>query len=134
MVAPRSDDDPLAELVHPFGDLLSFGVLVSAAMLWRHRPQAHKRLMVLATAGSMMAAPLAHLLGYLPAARAVPPLILLPLAALYFASAVYDKVRLGKVHPVSLWGGGALLTFAFARGAFIGRSDVWHRVAAWLIG
>ena len=61
---PDARVDPLAELVHPSGDLLTFSVLVSAAVIWRRRPEVHKRLMLLATLGSLMAAPLAHLLGY----------------------------------------------------------------------
>ena len=89
---PDVKTDALAELVHPLGDLLSFSVLVIAALVWRRRSDVHKRLMLLATVGSMMAAPLAHFISYFPALRQVPPVILLPLAALYFSSAVYDRL------------------------------------------
>src|SRR5688500_10907844 len=34
---PDLKPDALAELVHPLGDLLSFSVLVSAALIWRRR-------------------------------------------------------------------------------------------------
>ena len=131
---PDVKSDTLGELVHPLGDLLTFTILVAAAFVWRKRPEVHKRLMLLATVGSMMAAPLAHLVGYFAALRAVPPVILLPLALVYFASAIRDRLVLGRVHPVSLWGGLALFAFAFARGAFIGPSEAWHRFAGWLIG
>lgn len=43
----------MGELVHPLGDLLTFGILVTAAVIWRKRPEVHKRLMLLATLGSM---------------------------------------------------------------------------------
>jgi hypothetical protein len=130
---PALKTDPLAELVHPLGDLLSFSVLVTAALVWRRRSDVHKRLMLLATVGSLMAAPLAHFFGYFPALREGPPVILLPLAALYFSSAVYDRLAHGRIHPASLWAGLSLLTWAMFRGLVIGPSSVWHQLAGWLI-
>jgi uncharacterized membrane protein len=125
--------DSLAELVHPLGDLLTFSLLVTAALIWRRRSDVHKRLMLLAAVGSMMAAPLVHLLSYFPALRAVPPVILLPLAMLYFSSAIHDRLTLGRMHPVSKWVGLSLLVFAMVRGAVIGPSAAWHEFAGWLI-
>jgi hypothetical protein len=125
--------DSLAELVHPLGDLLTFSLLVTAALIFRRRSDVHKRLMLLAAVGSMMAAPLAHLIGYFPALRAVPPVILLPLAALYFSSAIHDRLEYGRMHPVSKWVGLSLLIFALVRAAVIGPSEAWHQFAGWLI-
>lgn len=125
--------DSLAELVHPLGDLLTFSLLVTAALVWRRRSDVHKRLMLLAAVGSMMAAPLAHLLSYFPTLRAVPPLILLPLAALYFSSAIHDRLTMGRIHPVSKWVGLSLLVFAMLRAGLIGPSATWHQFAGWLI-
>jgi hypothetical protein len=102
-------------------------------LIWRRRSDVHKRLMLLAAVGSMMAAPLVHLLSYFPALRAVPPVILLPLAALYFSSAIHDRLTLGRMHPVSKWVGLSLLVFAMVRGAVIGPSAAWHEFAGWLI-
>lgn len=130
---PDAKVDPLADLVHPLGDLLTYTVLVCAAFVWRRQTETHKRLMLLATVGSLMGAPLAHLLSYFPTLRAVPPVILLPLAAVYFASAIYDRIAHGRVHPVSLWGGITLLAFAFLRAAVIAPSASWHQFASWLI-
>lgn len=126
--------DPLGTLVFPLGDLLSFTVLVTAAVLLRRRSESHKRLMVLATAGSLMAAPLAHLIGHFPALQAFPPIILIPLAAFYFAPAIHDRWRDGRVHLISRWGGLLLLAWAQLRAAVIGPSEVWHSLAAWLVG
>jgi hypothetical protein len=126
--------DPLAFLVFPLGDLLSFAVLVALALWYRKRPMAHKRLMLLATCGALMNAPLAHFLAGVPALAAIPPLILLPMAPLLGASAVYDKVTLGKIHPVSLWGALALFIYANLRAAVIGPSAAWHSLAGWLVG
>jgi hypothetical protein len=130
---PGVKADSLAELVHPLGDLLTFSLLITAALIWRRRSDVHKRLMLLAAVGSMMAAPLVHLLSYFPALRAVPPVILLPLAVLYLSSAIHDRLTLGRMHPVSKWVGLSLLVFAMLRGAVIGPSATWHQFASWLI-
>lgn len=129
----RTAADPLGSLVFPLGDLVSFTALVTLGALWRRRPDRHKRVMLLATVGSLMAAPLAHLIGQFPALHAFPPIILLPLCAFYFASAVHDRLTEGRIHPVSLWGAIALLVWAQGRAALVGPSDAWHRFAAWLI-
>lgn len=128
----RVADDPLAALVFPLGDLLSFSILVGLATLWRRRPDWHKRLILLATV-VLMAAPLAHLIGQVPALNAFPPLILLPLASFYFAAAVHDRWTDRRLHPVSLWGAIVLLVWAQARAALVGPSEAWHRFAAWLV-
>jgi hypothetical protein len=125
--------DPLGAMVFPLGDLVSFSVLVGAALWFRRRPGIHKRLMLLATAGSLMAAPLAHLLGRLPVARDMPPVILVPLGCLYLSGAVHDRLTLGRFHPVSLWGGLSLLAWAQFRAAVVGPSDTWRWMAAWLV-
>jgi len=124
--------DALEDMVHPLGDLLTFSVLVAAAIVWRRRSEAHKRLMLLATIGSMMAAPVAHIVAVFPALRDTPA-ILLPLGILYFSSAFYDRLAHGRIHPVSLWGGLALFAFANVRAVVIGPSAAWHRFAQWLV-
>lgn len=130
---PDVRSDVLADLVHPFFDLLTFATLVAAAIFWRRRSDVHKRLMLLATVGSMMGAPLAHLLGYAAATRAVPPLIVPLLGSLYFSNAIYDRLAHGRIHPVSLWGGVSLFALANVRAIIIGPSETWHRFASWLI-
>ena len=125
--------DPLGSLVFQLGDLLSFAVLVAAAVWYRRRPEVHKRLLLLATVGSLMAAPLAHLLSHFPWARDKPPIILVPLVMLYSASAVHDRVTRGRIHPVSLWVPVALFVWANVRAAVINPSPAWRTFAAWLV-
>ena len=125
--------DPHGSLVFQLGDLLSFGVLVAAAVAFRRRPEVHKRLMLLATVGSLMAAPLTHLLSHFPWARQHPPIILVPLALLYFSSAVYDRLFRGRIHPVSLWVGIGLFVWANLRAA-VNPSQAWREFARWLVG
>jgi hypothetical protein len=126
--------NPLELLVFQLGDLVSFSILVGLAVLLRRRPDSHKRLMLLATVGTLLPAALAHIIGHSPMLREVKaPIILIPLVALLFASAVHDRVTLGRIHPVSLWVALALLAWANLRAAVIGPSDAWHQFAAWLI-
>ena len=129
-----SRHDPLAFLVFPLGDLSAFAVLVALAIWYRKRPIVHKRLMLLATAGALMNAPLAHFIAGFPMFDKAPFVILLPMVVLLSASAVYDKLTLGKIHPVSFWGAIALFVYANLRAGLIGPSAAWHSFAGWLVG
>jgi hypothetical protein len=126
--------DPLALLVFQLADLLSFGLLVALAIGYRRRPEAHKRLMLLATIGSLMAALLTHLIAHLPNARSLPPaIILIPLVMLYSSPAVHDLLTRKRIHPVSLWVPVALFVWANLRAALINPHPTWRRLAAWLV-
>jgi hypothetical protein len=126
--------DPLAFMVLPLGDLAAFTILVGAAFWYRRRPEIHKRLMLLATIGTLMPAPLAHFIGHTPQLRAHPASILVPIAVLLSLSAIHDRVAKGRVHPISLWAALALFLWSNLRAAVIGPSAAWHQFAAWLIG
>ena len=127
-------DDAMTNLLFQLGDLLSFSILVTAAILYRRHAEAHKRLMLLATVGALMGAPLAHVIGHWPMLRNIEaPIILIPLVMLYFAGAVHDRLSLGRIHPVFLWVPIALFVWGNVRAAVIGPSNAWHRWAAWLI-
>jgi hypothetical protein len=130
--APATARDPIGELVFPLGDLVTFGSLVGAALIWRRRRAVHVRLMSFATLGGLMPAALAHFLGYFPPPIG-GPVIVLPLTALYASHAVFDKLSTGRIHPLSLWGAVGMFVWANGRAALIGPSDAWRRFAAWLI-
>ena len=125
--------DPLVGLVNPLGDLFTFGILIAAGCWYRHRSDIHKRLMLLATVGGLMPAPLAHLIGHSPSLREMGPIIVVPIALFLFASAIYDRVSLGRMHPVSLWGAIIIFIWDILRNAVIGPSAAWHHIAQWLI-
>ena len=130
----RIEKDPLGLLVFQLGDLLSFGLLVGAGVLFRRRVDIHKRLMLLATVGSLMAAPLTHLISHIPPLRNLPgAIILVPLILLYTSHAVYDRLSLGRIHPVSLWVAISLFVWANLRAALIGPSPAWRKFATWLV-
>jgi len=125
--------DPLRFLAFSLGDLLSFTILVAAGVWYRRQPEVHKRLMLLATVGPLMAGPLVRICLLLPVPQARLPLFLAALAAMFFAGAVYDRIARGQFHPVSLWGAAALFAWGNLRATVIGPSDTWHQFAAWLI-
>jgi len=94
--------DTLLGLVNPLGDLVTFGTMAAAGFGYRHRSDIHKRLMLLATVGGLTPAPLAHLIGHFPLLREIGPIMVVPIALFLFASAAYDGVSRGHMHPVSL--------------------------------
>ena len=126
--------DPMMPLVFMLGDLVSFALLVGLGVAYRRRPAIHKRLMFLAMVGGLMSAPLAHVIGHLPALRDMPAIILVPLVVLWGSHAVYDRISMGRIHPVSLWGAVALLVWSNLRAGLIGPSVAWHEFGRWLIG
>lgn len=127
------NDMPMLVLFQ-LGDILCFGLLVSFAILFRRRPDAHKRLMLLATVGGLMPAALAHIIGHSPFLRELPAVIIvIPYAMFVFAGAVHDRVTRGRMHPVSLWVALALFAFINLRAAVIGPSDTWREFASWLL-
>jgi hypothetical protein len=125
--------DPLLGLVNPLGDLLTFGILIAAGFWYRHRNDIHKRLMLFAIVGGLMPAPLAHLIGHSPWLREMGPIIVVPTLLSLFASAIYDRVSLGRIHPVSLWGAIAIFVWESLLNIVIGPSAAWHHFARWLV-
>ncbi|MEO8125441.1 MAG: hypothetical protein ABJF23_33215 [Bryobacteraceae bacterium] len=124
--------DLLYELVFPLGDLVTFAVLVPAGLWLRRKPMIHKRLMLLGTIGSMMPAPLAHFIGH--NFKSTPGIIVPMLAVLFLSPAAYDRIRIGRFQPISLWVGVLIFLWANVRAAILGPSEIWHHFARWLIG
>ncbi len=98
--------DPRSFLVLPFFGITIFAGFVAAAVLLRGRPEAHKRLMLLASV-AMLDAPIARLPGVFAAGG---PLATFGLQDLFLLAAVLCDYRArGRVHPAYLWGGLVLL-------------------------
>lgn len=99
--------DPHAFYAIPFFDINSFAVVVALAIIWRNRAETHKRLILLANVAILSAAvariPVASL-----QAGAPFTFILLP-GLIILAGIVYDKRTRGRVHPVWIWGGLAMM-------------------------
>lgn len=124
--------DPLGAAIFPLGDLVTFALLVSAGLWYRKQPGVHKRLMALATVGGMMPAALAHVVGHYFMSM---PIVLLPMIAVaFFAPALLDRLRDGRFHPVTLWGGVLLFGWANVRAVLIRPTAGWREFVWWLAG
>ena len=127
------DADPLPGLVNPLGDLATFGIPVAGGYQYRQRRDVHKRLMLLATVGGLMRAPLAHLIGHSPLPREMGPIIVIPIALFLFCE---RRIRSGLArtnNPVSLWGATVIFIWDLLLNIAIGPSAAWHQFAQWLI-
>lgn len=110
----------LAFLFGLFMDIAAFAALACVAFLKRHRPDTHKRLMVLATIAVLGAA-----LGRIPVVRSVSNLVSV---GLVLSVGGYDLKGRGPIHPATLWGGFALLASQFAQTP-LGATSVWLSIA-----
>jgi hypothetical protein len=121
---------PQQFLAIPLGDMLGFATLIVLALWLRRNKEAHKRLMLLAYI-AILAAAVARFPGVLPLGPwAFYGFTFIPLLA---AAVVYDRVTRGRIHPVYLWGGGALIASVPLR-LMISTTPAWQRLAAALIG
>jgi len=122
---------PKVFLVLPFGEMLAFSCLVSTALLLRHRPDYHKRLMLLATL-AMLAPAIARLgIGFVqrygpPADFALTDLVILAFVA-------YDTAKNRRLHP-AFAAGLAFIVVVQAGRLAISRTPLWDAFATWVIG
>ncbi len=115
-------------LVNEF-DVLVFTTLATAAILLRAKPEAHKRLMLLAFVAGLLPAGIARS----PAIRFGPAGVGIVLFAFLLAGPVYDLITRHRIHPAYLWG------VLFVVGAMpptrlaIGHTQAWHHFVDWVI-
>ena len=152
-IAANFADAGEAFMIVPMTDMLSFAVLVMAAIVNMRRSDWHKRLMISATAvllGAPIARPfIAYIVmgGHLPPFEGTvgfaglpgppPPVVgVLPptlIGDLFIvAGMIYDWRTRGKVHPAYLWAGGLALAVQLLKIPF-SASALWHGMARWLI-
>lgn len=128
----RVGHDPSYEAVFPLFNVLIFALLVIAALLFRHRPQIHKRLMLFANI-ELMPAPLAHLIGHTPSLASLPPaIVMIPISILVIAAIARDWLTARRIHPLT-W---CLASLRILSGPLeagpIGSSAAWHHFVYWL--
>ena len=103
-----------------------FATLVAAGWYFRRNPQAHKRLMLMATASGLVGPGVSRL----PFVSGKTPLIGLIMMAFLLAGPVYDLVTRRRVHQAYLWS----LPLAFAAIppviASLAATGIWHRIAS----
>jgi hypothetical protein len=134
---PGSPPPGPADAWIPLAEFLIFFVLAGAALLYRHRPAIHKRLMVLALV-SLALEPIFHLVGYVsgrwPALWGTASAAGLAIQVLLlFSSAIHDRLSDGRVHPVSLWVPVGLSACVTILVVGVSPSSVWQNFAAWLV-
>jgi len=89
-----------AFLIHPLSDMIVFPAFFTAAILYRHKPEIHKRLMLVATVMLTVAAVGRMPIGNPPSDSAA---LLIWLSPIYL-SMVYDFVSKRLIHPAYLIG------------------------------
>jgi uncharacterized membrane protein YozB (DUF420 family) len=124
-------------LLFPLSELLSFGILVSAGLYYRHRTDIHKRLMLFAMV-PILGEPVLHLVGHLAGRwtsfrgmgttiTAAGTLILLS------SSAIHDRLSRRRIHPISLLVPILLFAWQLTLGILVFPSAAWRKFVAWLI-
>ena len=121
--------DSATSLAIPLLSILAFAIVIFASWRARRRPDAHKRLILIATSGIVAAAfgrfPWDRV-GYPPAAGAVTGVGILLLMLLAF-----ELITIRRVHRSTMWA--APLVFAsIALAVPIGMTHAWHVFAAHL--
>jgi len=125
---------PLQFLVVPILIIALYSVFVTLAFIARQTPQAHKRYILLASVVMVEAAVGRWPFGFMRAMSPVPylempslvtDLFLLPMLA-------WDLRSRGQVHPVTQWGGLAILSSHLSRG-LIAQTAVWLALAEWAV-
>ncbi|MEP7208155.1 MAG: hypothetical protein ABI920_14550 [Casimicrobiaceae bacterium] len=120
---------PLQFLAIPIFDVVMFSGFVALGILGRRNAQRHKRLMLLATI-SIITAAIARWPGVLP----LGPLVFFGLTDLFVvALGVWDFRTRGRLHPVTLWGGVALIASQLLR-LVVSGTDAWLAFARWATG
>jgi len=118
-------------LIIPVTAMVFFGTMVALAIAWRARPQHHKRMMLLATVNLLEAAIIRFPVEFI-AANA--PLTTFGPALLFIvAIGIHDRRTLGRVHPVTLWGGIAV-ALSQPVAFLVSGTAPWLSFAAWILG
>lgn len=126
-----------ATLLFPLSELVSFGILVSAGLYYRHRADIHKRLMLFAMV-PILGEPVLHLVGHL-ASRWTSfrgmgtPISTAGTLLLLSSSAIHDRWSRRRIHPISLLVPILLFAWQLALGVLVFPSAAWRNFVAWLI-
>jgi hypothetical protein len=99
----------LVATMTPWGALVVFGLLLGLGLLYRSRPEVHKRYMALATVG--LAAAATNRMGYLLGFQSIYVLECIGIGAMVLPLFAYDFYTDGRVHRPTLVGTGILYLF-----------------------
>lgn len=125
----RGVGNPYAFYAITFFSIQAFGLIVLLAILKRNRPATHKRLMLLSSAAILEAA-----VGRLPLdimAAAAPFSFYVGSDLIVIAGMIHDRLSRGRIHPVWIWGGGALVISQIVRIGIM-QTEPWLDFAHWM--
>jgi hypothetical protein len=126
--APSGGPPPSVLFALPIFTVVVFLLLVIVGMIYRARPQFHKRFMTLATAAILSPA-----LARFPSSFFQNPLVFFGLTDVFIiACGTYDLVTRGRVHPATVWGGVAIVASQILS-LLVGGSTIWSRFSTWLM-
>jgi hypothetical protein len=125
---------PLQFLVVPFNLVVLFAVFVTLAILNRRRPQHHKRYMILASIALVEAGVARWPFAFMTGPSPVPGLGMIELCVDLFLipMIVWDIVSRGRPHPVTVWGGAALILNQLLR-MKLAATGAWLAFAGWAV-
>jgi hypothetical protein len=126
----KNDPTALSRLYSTFELATLFGLFVAAGIVFRKRPETHKRLMVLAMLA--VVGPGAHRAAVLIAGHFMRDPHILVIAVLLVGAFLYDWRSRGAPHPVLFWGGVLLIALQLTR-RLVGGSELWQQIGNWLI-
>jgi len=121
---------PLQFLAVPLFDMALFPAFVILAIAWRRDAQSHKRLMVLASVNLLNAGVARWPFPFI-AGSPVPSIVITDLFILALAG--WDLASRGRPHPVTLWGGLAIVASQPLRVVLSGTA-AWEAFARWAVG
>ena len=129
IAGPLASVSRLTFLVIPLTSVLLFALLAAVGLYYRHRPDVHKRFMLLATIALLPPA-----LGRIPVLAAGGPAAFFGVTLGFIIAVVaHDYFTCRKIHPVSLWGG-MVLAASFPGRLALGNTEAWQVFTRWLIG
>jgi hypothetical protein len=125
---------PLQFLVVPFNIIVLFGVFVALGIANRRNPQTHKRLMILGTIAIMEAGIGRWPFAFMNSPSPIPGLGMIELCVDLFLVPllVWDVFSRGKPHPVTVWGGAALILNQLLRWK-LAATGAWLAFATWAV-
>lgn len=133
--SPAPPGMEVAFTMSPVIQLLLFGILFGAGLAYRHRPELHKRLILIAVLGILSQPPMTHVISHWPALHPMAPLLFpLSSAAFLVPSAIHDKVVNGRIHPVSIWVPIVVLVVQIGFFAVFAATPLWGAIAKWMVG
>jgi hypothetical protein len=117
----------LAFLIVPLSDMVLFGTFIALTMFNLENPEAHKRLILLATL-SILPAAFGRIIGIYGLSV---PLGLILQESILILGIIYDGFTKRKIHPAYVFGGAAVLIVHLTRFP-LGETQWWISFAHWI--